>query len=522
MPITVLPPPDQSGAIAGWEALARGIQIGQSRRRQRQESYQALITQLSHPDTTEEQQNAILTQDPQQFRAFYGVPIEQVGKDVLKFRTAAQSVQSPSGMDMNRPEFAGTKRVLVEHPGGTARQQQERATLTATQANTEQSRAQMREAEARTELASAGMRLNVAQATTSVKKDMRVPDANAPGGLRVPTFNEVRDYIDGKLELVPNTPENDKREAIAYIYGLDPDDPVGRTMIHALNEDIKKSGLDVDKTAAEIRDINARAALHEQEWGLIQNGIDPRTGKPMTGGADTIEPTKLQALGKGWNEAITKSIAPFGMPSQVITKTPPFANNIQIGPFGAMLPEMMWKKAVVDNPKIAGAIFGNGRADPASVRADLLATVPAGSKLVSIKFPMPTIDQKTGMVTTQSLSVDEAVPRVVQMRRSLTTELPVLFEAMRQASPATLIYMAAGDPLILQAARTYAPDVFKLITDAQTAADVASGKQAAPGAAEAPADPNATPLLDDIRRITEEMNEIKRTLGISAAAPGTQ
>lgn len=512
MPVTIYPAPDQSGATAGWEMLARGIAAGQAVKRQKEGNYQALITQLSSPDTTEEQQSAILTQDPQQFRATYGVPIEQVGKDIVEFRKAADVV-AKSGMVMNSaaPAQETRRRVLVEHPGGTAQQQQQAATLENTKVNTETDRARMTAADAQAKLASKDMELNVAKAVTSGKASLRTADG------KVPTFNEMQAYFAGKLELNPLKDEQDRREKLAFILGLDPADPANRIMQHALDNDLKTADISVDQAVENLRDTRASAALKEQQFQMIKDGINPNTGKPMIGGADSIDPTKLVALGKSWDESMTRALGPLGMPSRATTATPPntpFTKTPMVGPFGTPMPMFLWSKKVSESPDIAAALFGNGQSDPLSVRRDLAKLAPGG-KVLSIDFP--TIDPKTQQATTTSFKIDDLVPRVVQMRRTFTTEMPALFAAMRDASPATLIYMSAGNPLILQAARTYAPDVYKLITDAQAAAAAVPPPDAAPDPAAA--DPNTAPLVGDVQKMMTEIDDLKKMIQGATTTP---
>lgn len=527
MPITIIPAADQSGANQGWEILARSIQLGQARRQQRNDNYQNLIFKLSHPDTTEDEQNAILTSDPAAFKAAYGVDISQVGKDVSQFRTAAASVAAPEvagraaqeigTMDLNRAKYAGTKRLLVPRPGGTAKQQQEAATLRQTQVQTVGDEARTREAAARTALATKEMQTRVGESTAQLKATMRIVDP-VTGQQRVPTFNEVQDYYLGKIELTPLKPEQDQREKIAYILGQDPNDPIGRVMIGAFERTVDRDKLDLDKLTADIDYTRANTERLKQEWDLINQGLNPKTGAPVNG-PDAIKPQELAALGKSWDEVTTRALAPFGLPSRTTTLGPPKYFNREIKtPWGTQLPQLFWQKETADNPLIGAAIFGSGQVDAASVRKDLLAAVPAGSKLKTIEFPV--ID-KDGLPRKLPLTVDEAVPRILQTRRSLAVTMPAFFDAMRQASPATLIYMANSDPMILQAARAYAPDIYQLITQARGTDNVS--QTTPPGApADDPllADPNTAPLAVDMRGLQAQIDEINKTLKDATVAPG--
>jgi len=162
MPITVIPADDNSGAIAGWEMLAQAARERAARLHQEQRgkkvAYQALVEKLSDPSTTEEQQNAILSQDPAQFRQTYGVPITQVGKDITTLK-GGPAVDTPAARKYAAESGAPTttKRVLVEHPGGTAAEQQQRATLASTEAGTAAE-------QQKTEYYKQGVRLNEGEA----------------------------------------------------------------------------------------------------------------------------------------------------------------------------------------------------------------------------------------------------------------------------------------------------------------------------------------------------------------------
>lgn len=522
MSVTIIPAPDNSGAIAGWEMLARTIAQNAAARRQRESNYQDLIIKMSDPNTTVDQQNAVLTQDPKQFKATYGIDISQVGKDITQFRKAADVV-APNGMVMTGTAPAENKRVLVDHPGGTAQQQQQAATLTNTQTNTSTDVARMKLAEAQSALASRDMQLNVAKAVTSGKATLRTLDG------KVPTFNDMNAYFEGKLELNPLKPEADDREKLAFIYGQDPNDPVGKMMIHSLQNDLDKSDLSVDQAFENVKNARLDGQLKQRELDMINAGLNPNTGKPMSG-ADTIEPNKLMSLTEGFNNSIESALKPLGMPSRTKSAAPPeipfsggaIMDQMSFGPYKTSMPMFMWTKSVGDNPKIGAAIFGNGQADPVSVRRDLLAAVPDGQKLLTIDFP--TVDPKTGQPSTTTFTVDELVPRVVQMRRNLATTMPGFFTAFSQASPATLIYMAAGNPLILQAAKAYRPDIYKMIVEAR-----GQSTTAPPPPLLDPAlsqwghnrtDPRTADMTNDVLKLQKSIDDINRVLQGATLAPG--
>jgi len=493
MALTVIPAPDMSGATAGWEMLARSVQRNQEHKRERETQYQNLILKLSAPDTTEEQQNAILTQDPKQFESFYGVPLAQVGKDVAQFRSAAKDIETPSGS-----EPAGSKRVLVPHPGGTDAQRKEAADLAQTQAQTRQTTTQTRATEAAIPIAQSDSRQRIANATMDIAKTMRTPDG------KVPNYNQRMGYIAGNFDLVPTTDVQKKMEAIREILGVDGSTPEGRVVMHEFANTTKMSDLELDKTAADIRGTNALSALREQEYDLIAQGFNPKTGQPANA-ADAIDPKELMALGKGFTDALNSSLGPLGFSSQMTTERDSWYTSD------------WYTRKSTDNSKLLPAIFGNGVADPAVVRADLLAAVEPGRKLKTIDFP--SFDPKTNRPITVNLTIDEAVPVVTQMRRQLTTSLPPVFAALMQASPQTLLYMISGNPLIEQAAKAYAPQLADAIARARATVGAGGGASGAPGAQ---ADPNLAPLLPDLKRLQGEVDSIKLLLQGKATPPPPQ
>ena len=190
MALTVLPAPDMSGQNEGWRLLAEATDRQRRERHAHETAYQSLITKLSDPDTTEAQQNALLTQDPKTFKNVYGVDISQVGKDVASFKTAAGSVGAPNGMQMSNAALAPgdgvSKRVLVAHPGGTAQEQQQAASLESTRASTESTRAGVANEATRTRLAQQSTQAVIASADTDIRKNMRRLDG------KVPTFNDIQ------------------------------------------------------------------------------------------------------------------------------------------------------------------------------------------------------------------------------------------------------------------------------------------------------------------------------------------
>lgn len=328
-----------------------------------------------------------------------------------------------------------------------------------------------------------------------IAKNMRTVDG------KVPNYNQRMAYIKGDFDLVPVTAVQGKLESIREIVGVDPNTPEGRVMIHDFNNSQNMSDMELEKTAADIRNIKADAALRERELDLLGQGIDPKTGKPLGVGTE-IDPKELIAGGKAFTDAFNGALGPLGFPTQTTT-----AGN------------QWWQmdyftRKAGDNPKLLSAIFGNGIANPESVRRELLAVTPAGRKLETIDFP--SFDAKTNMPTMVALTIDQAVPLVTQMRRSLTTSLPPVFAAMRQMSPQTLAYMISGNPVIEQAAKAYAPDIAQRLADAR-----AQGGAGEPSPAESPVDPNLAPLLPDIQRMQKEMSDIRQLLQGQAAPPRT-
>ena len=531
MALTVIPAPDMSGANEGWRILAESVEQRRRERHAKEAAYQDLVVKLSDPNTTEDQQNAILSQDPKVFENTYGVKLAQVGKDIATFRTAASAPPvtapgaspmapgaaptdiAPGKMQMSNaalaPGESTTRRVLVPHPGGTAQEQQQRATLENTRANTEAERARTAQGRAAADLSQTEMSLRIGNATNDVKKTMRTADG------RVPTFNEVQGYLVGKVELTPLKPEVDTRERVAYLLGQDPADPVGRVLIHDFQQSQDMNANTLEKAVADKDGVLLDNDLKRRELEMIDQGLNPRTGRPMTPGLE-IKPNELASLSKSWNDATEHAMRGLGMPSQVTTDTQRVAALLP--GTGVPFSVAAFQKQTIDNPKISAMLFGNGRADPASVRADLLASVPEGTRIKTINFP--TIDQKTGLMTTTPLTIDQAVPRVVQMRQSWTTELPGLFNAMRQASPGTLAYMVFGNPMIEQASRAYAPDLVAKIDAARKAAVAADNPS--PTANPLLQDPNTSSLVPDLAKLNDEIANLKKMLQGAGATPGAK
>lgn len=501
MPVTIIPAKDQSGANAGWEMLARGIQLGQARKHARETAYQDLIIKLSDPGTTEDQQNAILTQDPKQFQASYGVPLEQVGKDIARFRKSAADITAPNGMVMQGQEFAGNRRVLVEHPAGTAQEQQQRATLESTYAGTaaETQRAAANKTQA--ELNVGEEQRKVVGFIAGIKSTMRTPDG------KVPTFNQVQEYIKGNFDLTPTTKAQEKLEAIREILGVDQSTPEGRIAIHdfATSQNLNDEQLRI--AVANTRNINADAALREQELEFLKQGLG-RDGRPLPGGTD---PKDIVQVGKGFTDAFNGALGALGFPTKATTTNASWADAWRSLDF-------FNSKTAIDNPKLLPAIFGNGLADPAAVRRDLLAAIPAGRKLVTIDFP--SFDAKTNMPTTTKLTIDQAVPVVTQMRRTFAVTMPPVFAALRQASPQSLLYMVASNPLLEQMAKAYAPDIADMIAKAR---ETEAAAPTQPDANAPPEDENLAPLTGDIQTIQKEVDDLKLMLqGKAGVTPAGQ
>jgi hypothetical protein len=496
MSVTIIPAPDMSGATAGWEMLSRAVQLNRAREQQKQAAYQDLVIKLSDPTTTEDQQNAILTQDPAQFKITYGVPIEQVGKDIARFQKSAKDIVAPNGMVLQGQEFVGNKRVLVEHPEGTAQEQQQRATLTGTIASTEAEKQRAAANASQAELNKVDQAMRMGKFVVDIKDTTRTVAG------KVPNNNQVREYLNGNLELIPTTAGQKKLEAITEILGVDQSTPAGRIAMHDFATQQNYSDEQLNAIRANVRNMTADAALRERELEMLNQGLD-RQGKPLDKGVD---PKEIMAIGKGFTDAFNGALGPLGFPTKSTTA-------------GAE----WWKidylsSSTKDNPALLPAIFGNGAADPAAVRRDLLAAIPAGRKLKTIGFP--SFDTKTNRPITVSLNIDEAVPQVTQMRRTLTTTMPPVFAALRQASPQSLLYMAANNPLIEQMAKAYAPDVAAMIADARKAE---ADTPPPPAANAAPVDENLSTLTNDMIPLQKEVDDLYRMLGEKAgAAPSGQ
>jgi hypothetical protein len=507
MPITVIPADENAGAIAGWQMLHDALQRRWDREaqltREKKVAYQALISNLSDPNTTEEQQNAILSQDPKQFHNTYGVPIESVGKDVARIRAAAGpgmgvavAPGTPGGPGID------TQRILVPHPGGTAQQQQQAATLASTKEQTAADIQRRAYYEQATQLTGMESVRQEAEFNTRTKQLMRT----AAG--KVPTIADIRAYKAGNLDLYPTTPVQEKLDSLREIVGGDQNDPAVRMALFDLasQQDLTKANIDHLKAETEA----ARGMADERAMRLqyMQQGIDPDTGKSLTGG---IDPKELVALGNGFNSALNNALGPFGFPSQTSTVA-------QRGPITQLLAGRLvdwWSMKTAENPRLAAALFGTGNADPVSVRADLLATAEPGRVVKTISFP--SIDPKTGLPSTTDLTIDQAVPLVTQLRRKLVTELPPVFAAMRQAAPRTLLEMAAGNPLIEQAAKSYAPDIAAALAAARTAH--AAEVTAAKAPPQQQVDQNMAPLLGEHSDLQKQLDDLRNFIQGSADHP---
>lgn len=503
MPITVIPADDNSGAIAGWEMLSRAAsernaRIAQERAGQKV-AYQALIEKLSDPATTEAQQNAILSQDPAQFLSTYGVPITSVGRDIETLRGAADTPAArkagagASGAPVDR------KRVLVEHPGGTAGEQQAAATLAGTKAGTTAE-------EQKTAYYAQGVRLNEQEATVQmsqarqvIKRDFRTNDG------KVPTLNQTDAFIRGEFDLYPTTEGSKRLETIREIIGGDPNDPAVHVALLALSNDQAYDQAKLDALKADKQLTDAKVSEMDERLKLFQQGIDPDTGKSLTGGTQ-IDPRELLAVNKGFSDAFTNALGPIGMTATATTSSPTWLPG--------------WYSTHEDKvPGFAAAIFGSGIADPAAVRADLEravlgdpATRKKGASVKTIKFPV--FDEKTGMFGTSDLTLDQAVTAGTQIRRKLATELPALFRAMGTVDPNVLNAMMQGNPLMQQAARVYAPQLARSIDDAQRATAVTGAANAVKAAGAA--DPNIAGLLIDRDKLQKEIDDLKQQYRLQA------
>jgi len=254
---------------------------------------------------------------------------------------------------------------------------------------------------------------------------------------------------------------------------------------------------------------DAKVAEMAERLKLIQSGIDPDTGKSLTGGTQ-IDTTKLLAVNKAFGETFNNALGPIGATASATTNSPWFRG-------------VDWftvKQAEI--PGFGAAVFGNGIADPAAVRVDLenailgeptvdpKTGVAAPRRHVkSVKFPV--FDQKTGIAGTVDMTLDQAVMQATQIRRKLATELPALFQAMGTLDPNVLGAMMQGNPMMQQAARAYAPDLAKIVDDARARAKAAATATAVEGAALA--DPNTAPLIEMRDRLQREIDDMRRMFG---------
>lgn len=505
MALAIIPAPDMSGQTAGWQMLADSLRQRAADKRAKQAQYQELILKLSAPDTTEDQQNAILSQDPAQFEAMYGVPLANVGRDVAQFRTASRDLVAPNGMVMNVVEPTGTsKRVLVPHPGGTLAEQRAQAELEQTRASTAAETQRAASGASQVALNQGKLQQDIAAATLTYKKTMRT----ATG--KVPTYNEVQEFIKGNLDLTPVSGTQEQHEQIAEILGQDLADPVGRVIVGAFAQQQQMDKGKLDKLTADTRQANALSDLYEQELTNLKAGLD-KNGQPLRE-PNAVKPAEYIALSKAWTEAIDVALKPLGVPAQGTVETPMF--DWFKGSFPPSKFNLLWQSKVTQSPKLAAAIFGNGVADPAAVRADLQAIAGDTPRTRIGTIDFPTIDPKTGAPTTRTLTLDQAVVEITRMRRNLGTSLPPLFKAMEQADPQLLLFMAQSNPLIEQAARAYNPIVAAAIDQARTAlAATPAGATAVPTG-----DPNLDPLKRDRARELAKLEAEKALLAGKAGA----
>jgi hypothetical protein len=525
MSITVIPAPDMSGQNAGWQILADSIRQRNAERRAKQAQYQDLILKLSDPNTGEDQQNAMLTQDPKQFEQFYGVPLDQVGKDVATFKNAAKDVIAPgSSMVMNKSEFAGSKRLLVPHPTGTPLEQKQQAELGQTVAQTRQAEATTMSERQRTEYYQQQLGLNAQEARQKdvafklgLRQAMRTKDG------KTPTPGMIDDYMAGTFDLYPTTEAGKKLESAREILGGDPADPATNLaqMDIVLDHNIKVA--DLDRVRAETEAARALADERNRRLEFIGKGINPDTGKPFVAGQE-VDPKELMALNKGFNEAFSNALGPLGFPSTVTTegtRAGTIAKGLRrswvLSPVGGLVD--WWTTKTTENPKLAAALFGNGSADPASVRADLAAAIEPGRTIKTIM--VPGVD-KNGLPGMYPMTLDQAVPAIVQMRRKLGSEMPGVFTALGSASPSTLLQAVTSNPLLEQMAKVYAPALAAKIPEVRAMQKQMLAPAGQAGAANAPVDPNIAPILELPDQYKKEIDDIKRLVQDRAESPSNR
>lgn len=507
MAITVLPANENAGAIAGWDMLAQAArQLGLQRRQQAYETsqaqkvaYQSLIKTLSDPNTTEDQQNAILSQDPQQFLRTYGVPKEQVGRDISTFKggpgvdtPAAREFAAESGAPMEN------KRVLVAHPGGTPEEQAAAANLAMEKQKLEYYRQGTRLAD------ETNLRERF-KTRADVIRDFRTADGKT-------LTNEQADAaIAGTFDVYPTTEANRKLESLTAILGGDPNNPAVALVLRELMRDQDIDDAKLAQIKADTDATRSLADFRDKQLEYLKQGINPENGKPLTGGT-VVDPRELIAANDAFAKALSSGFGPIGFgPSQMTTSS-------SAVPWGAPQFIVDWfTTKTADNPALAHALFGSGSANPADVRRDLLAAIPAGKKLKTITFPV--LESKKGGVAvpgTRELTLDEAVQAVTQMRRAWTTSLPGVFNAMRAADRTTLVQMANGNPLILDAARAYAPDVSALIDKARKELGEEAKKESV-------GKPTGDATLDFLgageQEARRELDDLKKRLGGLGTAP---
>lgn len=495
MPITVIPADDRGSDREGLglSLLAQAQENAKLRRERQTADYADLVKFLSNPNTSEEEQNAVLTMDPKAFQSKYGVPITSVGKDVQTFRDkasdtpAARKYAAESGAPMDK------KRILVEHPGGTAQEQQQAATLAQTQENVAAEQQKRKYYEQAVLLNQQQGMIELSNARQAVKKNFRTLDG------RIPTLNETNANLRGDLDLNPTTEASTKLEMIRTIFDGDENDPAFRYLQLSLLNDSDMSTAQLEKLRAETEAIKAHQIEQEERNRLLQSNTDPDTGKSLSGD-QAVDPGKIVQVSKAFDEAMTNALGPLGAPSRMTT--------IPAKGFGSIPPITRWTQRTQEYPGLTEAIFGNGVADPAAVRADLMRV--AGDKRTATSVKIPVFDKKTGLPGEATMPIDQAVVAITQMRRQLATSLPPLFKAMEGVSPRSLIEITQGNPIVLQAARAYAPTLAKAIDDAR--AQMATKMTADAAAAAVAADPNTAPLAAKVDELQKEVDATRRLI----------
>lgn len=495
MPITVIPADDRGDREGlGLSLLAQAQENAKLRRERQTADYADLVKFLSNPNTSEEEQNAVLTMDPKAFQSKYGVPITRVGKDVSTF---ANTADTPAVLKrFESPTAASTKRIVREQPGGTPVAQQAAATLAQTKENVaaeQQKRAYYEQAVKLNE--QQGM-IELSNARQAIKKGFRNPTT---GG--VPTLNETNAFLKGDLDLNPTTETATKLEAIRTIFDGDENDPAFRYLQLSLLNDQDMSTAQLEKLKAETEAIKTHQTEQEERNRLLQSNIDPDTGKSLSGD-QAVDPAKIVQVSKAFDEAMFNSLKSLGAASGASK-----VNTVAATGWKSIGPIARYFQRAQEYPGFTEAIFGNGVADPAAVRADLQRLVGKDRTATSLKIP--TFD-KNGLPIEATMPIDQAVVAITQARRALATSLPPLFKAMEGVSPRSLIEITQGNPIVLQAARAYAPTLAKAIDEAR--AQMATKMTADAAAAAVAADPNTAPLAAAVDRLQKEVDEARRML----------